>query len=143
MGVKPFLLAPSLNSIIGQRLVRRICDNCKEEMKLDAVVYERVLKTLQVLPDVEKKNVNFEHLQFFYGRGCSVCSGLGYKGRIGIYEIFTMNKEIEKLILSEQISEYVIQDIAVKNGMITMAQDGILKALDGITTIEEVFRVTE
>lgn len=143
MGVKPFLLAPSLNSIIGQRLVRRICDNCKEEMKLDAVVYERVLKTLQVLPDVEKKNVNFEHLQFFYGRGCSVCSGLGYKGRIGIYEIFTMNKEIEKLILSEQVSEYVIQDIAVKNGMVTMAQDGILKALEGITTVEEVFRVTE
>jgi type II secretory ATPase GspE/PulE/Tfp pilus assembly ATPase PilB-like protein len=143
MGVKPFLLAPSLNSIIGQRLVRRICETCKEEIILDAETYQRVITALDSLPEIEKKNIDFEHLKFYHGKGCTVCSGIGYKGRIGIYEIFTMNKEIEQMILSEKVSEYVIQEIATKNGMVTMAQDGLLKALEGITTVEEVFRVTE
>jgi type IV pilus assembly protein PilB len=143
MGVKPFLLAPSLNSVIGQRLVRRICESCKEETKLEPDVLERVQKILAALPEAEKKNVNFEQLTFFKGKGCDECSGLGYKGRIGIYEIFTMSKEIEQVILSNEVSEYTIQELAVKNGMVTMAQDGLLKALDKITTVEEVFRVTE
>jgi len=143
MGVKPFLLAPALNSVIGQRLVRRICDTCKEEVVLEGEVLERVNKILQNLPEDEKKNVNFNQLRFYKGKGCEVCSGLGYKGRIGIYEIFTMNKEIEQVILSSEVSEYIIQEIAVKNGMVTMVQDGLLKALDKITTVDEVFRVIE
>ncbi|MDO8626507.1 MAG: GspE/PulE family protein [Candidatus Magasanikbacteria bacterium] len=143
MGVKPFLLAPSLNSIIGQRLVRRICPDCVEETELPSDTLERVGKVLQELPDKEKANVNFTDLHFYKGKGCEVCSGLGFKGRVGVYEIFTMNKEIEEVILSGKVSEYTIQELAVKQGMITMAQDGILKALDKITTVEEVFRVTE
>jgi type IV pilus assembly protein PilB len=143
MGVKPFLLAPALNAIIGQRLVRRICEFCKEEEKLDAEKMERVLKILNELPEAEKKNVDFKNLHFSVGKGCPKCSGLGYKGRIGIYEIFVMNKEIEQVILSAQVSEYVIQEIAVKNGMVTMVQDGLLKALDAITAVDEVFDVAE
>lgn len=143
MGVKPFLLAPALNAIIGQRLVRRICDNCKTEAKLDDEKMQRVMKILETLPEAEKKNVKFDDMHFYYGKGCPKCSGLGYRGRIGIYEIFTMNKEIEKVILSEQVSEYTIQEIAVKNGMVTMVQDGILKALDQITSVDEVFDVAE
>ncbi|OGH68584.1 MAG: hypothetical protein A3I29_00150 [Candidatus Magasanikbacteria bacterium RIFCSPLOWO2_02_FULL_44_11] len=143
MGVKPFLLAPSLNSVIGQRLVRRICEACIEVDKLDPEKSAFVEKAMNDLPPEEKKNVNLGKLVFYKGKGCEVCSGLGYKGRIGIYEIFTMNKEIEAVILSGQMSEYAIQEIAVKNGMVTMVQDGILKALDKITTVEEVFRVTE
>ena len=141
MGVKPFLLAPALNAIIGQRLVRRICEHCKTEAKLDEEKMQRVMNILETLPEAEKKNVKFDDLHFYYGKGCTKCSGLGYKGRIGIYEIFTMNKEIEQIILSEQVSEYSIQEVAVKNGMVTMVQDGILKALKGETTVEEVFRV--
>ena len=72
-----------------------------------------------------------------------MCSGLGYKGRVGIYEIFTMNKEIEQVILSQEVSEYTIQELAVKQGMVTMAQDGVLKALEKITSLEEVFRVAQ
>lgn len=143
MGVKPFLLAPALNSVIGQRLVRRICESCREETKLDSEKLERVQKHLETLPVDDKKTVDLAHLQFFKGKGCDECSGLGYKGRIGIYEIFVMTKEIEQVILGEKVSEYVIQDLAVKDGMVTMVQDGLLKALEKITTVEEVFRVTE
>ncbi len=143
MGVKPFLLAPALNSVIGQRLVRKICQHCQEEDKLSAEQMERVKKNMETLPEVEKKDVDLKKLKFYKGKGCEQCSGLGYKGRIGIYEIFTMNKEIEQAILSAQVSEYVIQELAVKSGMVTMVQDGLLKALDKITSVEEVFRVIE
>lgn len=143
MGVKPFLLAPALNSIIGQRLVRRICKACIEEAKLDAETKKRVSNSLQALPEAERPKIDLDKLQFYRGAGCSECSGLGYKGRIGLYEVFTMNKELERVILSEQVSEYTIQELAVKQGMVTMVQDGLLKALDKITTVEEVFRVTE
>ncbi len=143
MGVKPFLLAPALNSVIGQRLVRRICEKCREEAPLGPEFAERVQQVFETLPEVEKKNVDLNNLHFYKGKGCGACSGLGYKGRIGIYEIFVMSKEIEQVILSAQVSEYSIQDLAVKNGMVTMVQDGLLKALDKITSVEEVFRVTE
>ncbi|MBP6859624.1 MAG: type II/IV secretion system protein [Candidatus Magasanikbacteria bacterium] len=143
MGVKPFLLAPALNSVIGQRLVRKICAACVEEQVLTSEQMERVMKNLTNLPEAEKKNIDIQNLHFYKGKGCEACSGLGYKGRIGIYEIFTMNKEIEQAILSAQISEYAIQDLAVKGGMVTMVQDGLLKALEKITTVEEVFRVIE
>lgn len=143
MGVKPFLLAPALNAVIGQRLVRRLCPHCIEETKLDAVILEKVEKLLSSLPPDELEKIKTVPHQFYRGRGCEQCSGLGYKGRIGIYEIFSMNKEIEQVILSSQVSEYVIQEIAIKQGMVTMAQDGLLKALDKITSVEEVFRVTE
>ncbi len=96
-----------------------------------------------MVPEAEKKNVDLKKLKFYHGKGCEQCSGLGYKGRIGIYEIFTMNKEIEKVILSAEVSEYIIQELAVKGGMVTMVQDGLLKALEKITTPEEIFRVIE
>lgn len=143
MGVKPFLLAPSLNAIIGQRLVRRTCPKCMVEDQIDEVKMKRVLEQLEKLPETEKNKIDLKNLKFYKGKGCEACSGLGYKGRIGIYEIFTMNKEIEEIILTGQTSEYAIQEIAVKNGMVTMVQDGLLKALNKVTTVEEVFRVTE
>ena len=87
--------------------------------------------------------MDLNNLHFYHGQGCEECSGLGYKGRVGIYEIFTMNKEIEQVILSAQVSEYSIQELAVKGGMVTMAQDGLLKALEKITSLDEVFRVAE
>ncbi len=143
MGVKPFLLAPALNSVIGQRLVRKICTHCQEEEVLSAEQMERVIKNLETLPEVEKKNVDFKNLHFYKGKGCEECSGLGYKGRIGLYEIFIMTKEIEQAILSDQVSEYAIQELAVKGGMVTMVQDGLLKALEKTTSVGEIFRVIE
>jgi type II secretory ATPase GspE/PulE/Tfp pilus assembly ATPase PilB-like protein len=143
MGVKTFLLAPALNSVIGQRLVRRICDQCKEPHTPSPEILERAHKILDELPAAEKNSLSVGTYQFYHGRGCSACSGLGYKGRIGIYELLVMTKEIEQLILSSQVSEIEIQELAVRDGMVTMVQDGLLKALEKLTTVDEVFRVAE
>ncbi|MDD5031831.1 MAG: GspE/PulE family protein [Patescibacteria group bacterium] len=143
MGSKPFLLAPAINALIGQRLVRRLCQKCKQPAKIDGETLKRVKEILEKLPTEYKKEVDFNNLKFYKSAGCPACQEIGYKGQIGIYEILVMNKEIEKLILAGQISEYDIREIAVKNGMVVMVQDGILKALEGITSVEEVFRVAE
>lgn len=143
MGAKPFLLAPAVNSIIGQRLVRRICENCKEEQKLAGEVLERVKKTLSEISPKSGIRVDLTKLKFSRGKGCDKCSNLGYKGRIGIYEIMTMSPEIEKIIFANKASEVELQEIAVRDGMVTMVQDGLLKVIAGITTVDEVFRVAE
>jgi type II secretory ATPase GspE/PulE/Tfp pilus assembly ATPase PilB-like protein len=143
MGVKPFLLAPALNAVIGQRLVRRIDDVCKAETTINADQLKKVKDIMKDFSPEAGVKPDLEHLTFFKGAGCTNCGGSGYKGRMGIYEIFTMTPEIEKVILSGNVSEYQMQEIAVKQGMISMAQDGILKALEGITTIEEVLSVAE
>jgi type II secretory ATPase GspE/PulE/Tfp pilus assembly ATPase PilB-like protein len=143
MGTKPFLLAPALNAMIGQRLVRKICVNCKTEEKLSEETLKRVKDTLKKLPDEEKKNLDLENMKFYKGAGCDACQGIGFKGRIGIYEIMTMDSDIEKLILAGKVSEYDMLEVAVKKGMVTMVQDGLLKALDGVTSVDEVFRVAE
>lgn len=143
MGVKPFLLAPALNSVIGQRLVRRICQECMVEDVLSPEQQARVEQTIAAMPESTRKSIEGKPHVFYKGNGCPVCNGLGYKGRIGIYEIFVMSPEVEQLILSGQVSEYDIEKIAVQNGMVTMVQDGILKALDKLTSVEEVFRVIE
>lgn len=143
MGTKPYLLAPALNAMIGQRLVRKICLKCKHEITLDGEALARAKSLLNELSEEDKKKIDFNNLKFYQGNGCEACQGIGYKGRIGVYEVLTMNQEIEKLILSGTASEYDMRNNAKKNGMITMVQDGLLKALDGITSVEEVFRVSE
>jgi type IV pilus assembly protein PilB len=145
MGVKPFLLAPALNAVIGQRLVRRICEECKVEDKLDAETLARVKKILDELPEVvrEKYQKDLTAMKFYKGTGCETCNGIGYKGRLGIYEIMVMSAEIEKIILSAEVSEYQMQDIGAKAGMVTMVQDGLLKSLGGITSVSEVFSAAE
>jgi type IV pilus assembly protein PilB len=143
MGAKPFLLAPALNAIIGQRLVRRICEKCKHEVKIEDEKLEHIKEILEKLPEEDKKNINFNDSKFYEGKGCEFCQGIGYKGRIGIYEIMTINKEVEKIILSGKVSEYDMSETAVKDGMINMVQDGLLKALEGVTSVKEVFRVSQ
>lgn len=142
MGVKPFLLAPALNAIIGQRLVRRLCADCKVDVTLRPGQHEEVRRVLAVISPKSGVHVDLEHLTFKGpGPGCKTCNNLGYKGRVGIYEIFTMTKEIEQEVLSKEVSEFMIQDMAVKEGMLTMAQDGLLKALEGATSVDEVLAV--
>lgn len=152
MGVKPFLLAPALNAVIGQRLIRKLCEKCKVKKELSDEEQKRVVASLDSLPEIEKKELveNFHYesgsvanLVFYDAPGCAACSGIGYKGRVGIYEIMVMNKEIEMHIQSGKVSEYDLDDLAVKQGMVKMVQDGILKALEGKTSIAEVFRIIE
>ncbi|MDD5437688.1 MAG: GspE/PulE family protein [Patescibacteria group bacterium] len=145
MGVKPFFLAPALNCVIGQRLVRVLCPDCKAPIKLDEAVMEQVKKELSDLPAAANLKIDFAKIQF-YGpsektKTCQTCNGLGYKGRLGIYELFTMNKEIEHMILGQSVSEYDMLAIAKKFGMITMTQDGLLKASRGLTSVDEILRV--
>jgi type IV pilus assembly protein PilB len=143
MGVKPFLLAPALNLVIGQRLARKICDDCKIPFNLPSDILEQVKQELAKLPPPALSNINLNNLTFYIGRGCPKCSGLGLKGRIGLYELFQMDEEINAVIQTAGLSEYKIQELAKTQGMVTMVQDGLLKALDGITSVEEVYRVIE
>ncbi|KPJ85935.1 hypothetical protein AMJ57_01200 [Parcubacteria bacterium SG8_24] len=144
MGVKPFLLAPALNAVIGQRLVRRICKKCEVvEDEVDAERMKTIKETLSNLAPDSGYEVDLDNLKFYRGTGCDVCNNTGYKGRLGIYEIFTMTPKIEEVILSGKVSEYEMQDIAIEQGMVTMVQDGLLKALDKITTVDEIFRVAK
>jgi type II secretory ATPase GspE/PulE/Tfp pilus assembly ATPase PilB-like protein len=142
MEVKPFLLAPAMNVVIGQRLVRRVCPDCKEEYTPDPEIIKKVKEVLATLPD-DKRPADSQTLKFFKGKGCPTCSNIGFKGRVGIFEILTMNEEIEKLILTGQVSEFQIQKIAKDHGMLTMLQDGILKAVQGIISAEEVLEVID
>ena len=144
MGVKPFLLAPAINAIIGQRLGRRNCKKCKQAEKIDTATMEKVKKLLSEIPvNSGETKVDLSNLKFLKGAGCDECQGIGYKGRVGIYEVFAMDGDIEKAILDGKMSEYRMKELAVKQGMVTMVQDGLLKALEGVTSVEEVFRVIE
>ncbi|MBL8029649.1 MAG: type II/IV secretion system protein [Candidatus Doudnabacteria bacterium] len=137
MGVKPFVVAPALSCVMAQRLVRRICQNCKTKIALSPQLVERVKIILSALPHGFKQP---EDLEFFHSTGCSVCNKIGYKGRVGIYEVLEVTEKVQELILKEaSMSDF--KKAAHEQGMLTMAQDGLLKALEGITDVEEVFRV--
>lgn len=143
MGVKPFLLSPALNAVIGQRLLRRLCEVCKQPVALDTDKAQRVQAELDALPEDEKAKLSGRPLNFYGAKGCEKCNNSGYKGRVGIYEIFVVDETIEKAILEGKVAESDIKAIAVEKGTVTMVQDGILKALEGLTSIDEVYRVTE
>ena len=141
MGVKSFLLAPALNAMLGQRLVRRIHEACREEFTPPPEQLEAAKKLLLEIPKNSGETAAAPgQWKFFRGKGCEACNMTGYKGRVGIYEILVMDDTI-RAALDESLSEYKVRELAKAQGMVTMQQDGMLKALDGITTIEEVLRV--
>jgi len=136
MGAEPFLLASSMICVIGQRVVRRICQKCKEEYEAPAEVVEDIKKVLGNLYTKAKK------LKLFRGKKCDACNQTGYSGRIGIFEVLPISEKIARLIL-ERAPASKIEAQAREEGMVTMKQDGYLKAIEGVTTIEEVLRVAE
>lgn len=140
MGIKPSLIAASVNALIGQRLVRKLCD-CKEAYEPAKESIESIKKIISIISPKAKLEIPREITQLYRPKGCPKCTNLGYKGRIGIFEIFTLTDEIKKLI-NDMASEADITMAALESGMITMLQDGILKALEGITTIDEIKSVT-
>lgn len=141
MNIEPFLLNSSMNLILAQRLARRICDSCKEEISPSHDQIKLVKDELDKMPKEEKTKIG-NKIKFYKGKGCKECSDTGYKGRIGIYEVLEVDKKIKDLVAHEASSNE-IEESAVQNGMTTMVQDGILKAINGLTTIEEVWRVTK
>ncbi|HDH07751.1 MAG TPA: hypothetical protein ENG89_01890, partial [Candidatus Moranbacteria bacterium] len=141
MGVKPSLIPPAVNAFIAQRLVRRLCPHCKKEYKPAKETVISIKKILAIISPKSKIEIPKEIPSLYRPIGCSRCHNLGYKGRVGIFEVLTINEEIEKLVM-EMAGETDITRAALENGMVTMAQDGILKAAEGITSMEEVWRVT-
>ena len=131
IGVKPFLVASSTRAIMAQRLVRKICEKCKEP-------YEPQEVELRLLGPAAKQLAS---AQLFHGKGCADCSFTGYRGRLGIYEIFLIDDQVRNLIF-DQVSSTELRIKARELGMRTLREDGVRKVVAGITTLEEVLRVT-
>lgn len=141
MGIEPFLLTASVNLVMAQRLVRKICQNCKKETALSKPLEEELKKSLVGVPDDYLEGVDVKNLKIYKGEGCDKCGHTGYAGRFGIYEVLPNTNEIQDLILAKS-STHKIYEEAAKLGMISMKQDGIVKILRGETTMDEVIRVT-
>ena len=140
LGAEPFLIASVLSASVAQRIARRICPSCAASYEPIPEVVDSIKTVLgDLLP---KKYREGEPIKLVKAPGCNECSGSGYLGRIAIFELFSISQAIAKMILQE-LSALEIEAQAKQEGLITMKQDGYLKALDGLTTIEEVLRVAE
>jgi len=142
MGIKPFLLPPTLNLIIGQRLVRRLCPYCKEKQAPKAETREMIDEIIAKMPAEAKSEIEGGEMAVWHPVGCKRCNSSGYSGRVGIYEVLEMTDELSDLILKNP-SEVDIKKEADRQGMISMKQDGVIKFLKGLTSVEEVLRVAE
>lgn len=137
MGIEPFLLASSVNMIVAQRLVRKICENCRvsESITLKELGSEIPKEIFRKILDKEGKA-----FRIYKGKGCDVCKGSGYVGRIGVYEVMSMTEAVKEAVVSKKDSD-VIKKVAIEGGMTTMMEDGLVKVRLGVTTIEELLRV--
>jgi type IV pilus assembly protein PilB len=165
MGIEPFLIASTVKAVVGQRLVRRLCTNCRQQYDPSAEEIKTVIRLFNLPEDKDFSYIHdldnraaeqgvgkdtpsstdattIKKLWKASPDGCDECSHTGYKGRIGIYEVLDNSLAIQKLIISNATSNQ-IQDVAITEGMVTMQTDGLIKALRGNTTIEEVLRVTK
>ena len=143
LGIKPYLIPATLSIAIAQRLVRRLCDFCKKKIKPKKEISELILNEIENLPPLIKKDLQLPKSLFIYqAKGCKKCNNTGFSGRVGVFEVLSMTDQLSDIILKEP-AEAKIQEEAKRQGMITMKQDGIMKILEGITTIEEVLRVAE
>lgn len=131
MGLEPFLISASLEGVLGQRLLRRICRHCRTAYEPD----QGVISMLQVDP------LEIAEKQFFYGKGCSECNRTGYKGRQGLFELMVINDSVRELI-TKKAPTLVLKQKAIENGMRTLRDDGLRCIFDGLTTIEEVLKYT-
>ena len=154
MGVENFLLASTVNVIVAQRLVRKVCTNCKEEHESPKEVADDIKR---VLANIEKsdilmhkdhdiansvKKVKEGKIKIYKGKGCDKCNNTGYKGRIGIFEVLEVTNNVAHLTLDNSPASK-IEEVAIEEGMLTLLQDGYLRVLEGVTTLEEVMRVAK
>ena len=144
MGVEPFLLVSSLNCVVGQRVLRRVCKNCVESAPMPPEIDADMVATLGPIYDSikEKWKADKKELTIAKIKGCDQCNNTGYLGRIAIYEVMPITEKLSKLIV-EKAPAAALQRLAMEEGMLTMKQDGYAKVLEGTTTIEEVLRVAQ
>ena len=140
LNVKPTSIGPALNMIMAQRLVRKLCEDCKKQTEVDDEIRVKIAHLLATLPERVDK-ISYQTPTLFEAVGCEKCNQTGYKGRVGIFELLQVKQEIESLI-EKEASETELQEFALKQGMVTMQQDGLLKVLTGITTLEEIKAAT-
>lgn len=146
MGIEPFLLSSALRLVVAQRLVRRICDHCKEEVKVADTMRDQILDSIRNISQEEfgKYGLNLDSgVSFYHGKGCEACNNTGLKGRVAVYEVVPVNDNIKDIIVDKHGNEGLLKAERDRTGALTMKQDGILKILKGLTTIEEIERVIE
>lgn len=136
MHAEPYLIASTVNCVVGQRVVRKICPTCKEAREPKVEVVEELKRELGDLYDFKKS------FKVYVGKGCAECNNTGYLGRVGIFEVLVVSEKIGRMIFGRETSQTIVKQ-AIEEGMITMKQDGFLKVIEGATTIEEVLRVAE
>lgn len=143
MKIEPFLLTSSLNLVMAQRLVRKLCNNCKESIDIPKQYEEEVWQALKVLPkeSLPEDLKLIRPLKFFIGKGCARCENTGYKGRLSLAEVLEVTEELKKIILAGSDPDKIKEEFR-KQGMYSMVQDGYIKALQGATSVEEVMKVT-
>ena len=143
LGVQPFLVSPTLNLAIAQRLVRRLCDKCKKKVKASEETKRMILREIEGFPEKIRQEIKIsEPLYLWEPKGCRDCNQQGFSGRVGLFEVLEMTDEIGEVVL-KRLTEKNLEIEAKKQGMTTMRQDGILKVLKGVTTVAEVLRTTE
>jgi type IV pilus assembly protein PilB len=131
LGLEPFLVTASIEGVIAQRLVRKICNGCKTEYT----------PSVEQLMELELKPEDVEGKVFYYGKGCEACNNTGYRGRMGLYEIMMLDDEMKDMIINHASTQMLRME-SKKRGMRTLRQSGLLAIYDGVTTIEEVVRET-
>lgn len=140
MGVEPYLITSSINAIIAQRLVRKLCDKCKVEVQIPERLKREIISELSQCHDEEIKKMATNDIKFYKPKGCSECKD-GYKGRIGLFEVLSMTDRIEQLAVNRSTSS-IIKRAALNQGLVTIRQDGFAKAAKGFTSIDEIIRAT-
>jgi len=146
MEIEPFLLSSSLRLVMAQRLVRKICENCKFEIEVSETLKKNIIKEVENVSkdELAKYEVDLNgKISFFRGKGCDACNGTGLVGRLAIFEVVRITEAMRTIIIEKRGSELLLADERDKMGTLTIRQDGILKALKGMTTFEEIERVTE
>ena len=138
MNIEPFLVSTTVNLIIAQRLIRKICEHCRYSVSRDAGSLAKFFPGTHL----DKYFGIKKNIRLYQGKGCTVCHSTGYMGRIGIFEVMEISERIRKLIVEKADSDMIRKE-AIAEGMATMQEDGLLKVSEGITTIEEVIRSTK
>lgn len=138
MHAEPYLIASTVTCVIGQRVVRKICPACKTPKNPTNEITDKIKKILGKLYNFDST----KKIQLYNGRGCAECTNTGYLGRVGIFEVLVVSEKIGRMILGRETAQ-MISDQAITEGMVTMKQDGFLKVMEGVTTVEEVLRVAE
>lgn len=144
LGIEPYLIPVALNVAISQRLVRKLCDHCKKKVKPSVAARKVIMDEIESLPPLSKKHFKIpKPLYIWEAVGCKQCNKIGYTGRIGVFEVLKMTRELAELVYNRSFNENEIAKLAFKQGMITMRQDAIIKVLQGVTTMEEALQVVE